>query len=288
MESHWGKFRAGASGNLFGLAMLCGLWPLTLLGQLEVPAQRTPQAVFGGGARQVSVVFRNRSDQDAEADIRIRILQASSGTAAPLKQVPWKRLRMLGGQTVIESATLTIPTVRAETRLVCQWLEVNGRVLGKTDLFVYPEGLLKGLKPLLAGGPIGVWEPQDRLIGLLKGAAIEVMDLQNSGLEDFGGRLAIIGPFSAQAQMPSELAGRLKKLAQKGVSIVWLLPPDSPQKEPMLSAFQIYDAGPGTVLVAAADLTPDLVENPRSQLQLIRLAENALSPQPKPFPFLPE
>jgi len=268
--------------------MVCGLWPMTLLGQFEVPAQRMPQAVFGGGARQVTVVFRNRSDRDAEADIRIRILQASSGTVAPISQVPWKRLRILGGQTVLESATVTIPTVRAETRFVCQWIEASGRVLGKTDLFVFPDGLLKGLKPLLADGPIGVWEPEDRLIGLLKGAAIEVLDLQNSSLEDFRGRLAIIGPFSAQAQTPPELAGRLKKLAQKGVSIVWLLPPDSPQKEPMLSAIQIYDAGPGTVLVAGADLTPELPENPRSQLQLIRLAENALSPQPKPFPFLPE
>jgi hypothetical protein len=174
MESPWSKFRAGASRNLFGLALLCGLWSMTVLGQLEVPAQQTPQAVFGGGARQVSVVFHNRSDQDAEADIRIRILQASSGTAA------------------------------------------------------------------------------------------------------------------AHAQIPPELSGRLKKLAQKGLSIVWLLPPDSPQKEIMLSAFEIYDTEPGTVLVAAADLTPDLSENPRSQLQLVRLAETVLSPQPKPFPFLPD
>jgi hypothetical protein len=244
-----------------------------------------PRFLFGGGRCQVPVTFHNPLSKDVEADLRIRVLQVSSATATPIDQVPWKRVQVLGGQTIIESATLTLPSVNAETRFVLQWVENTNRVIGRTELLVQPPGLLGALKPLLGDEPLGVWDPGNQLKTLFKDAGMEVLDLENSGLEDFRGRLAIIGPFGLKTQKPEGLASRIKRLAEKGVAVVWLQPPLGPQKEITPSFYQVREA-PGSVVIVEAALVSDLPTSPQSQLNLIRFAELAMHPKLSRLPFL--
>ncbi len=276
---------AEARRNFFASAALCFFWPITTFGQLEVVAQKETQAFFGGGPRQVAVTFHNPSGKQVETDLRIRVLQVSSVTAAPLELVSWKRLQVLGEQTITESARLTLPTVNAQTRFVLQWVESTNRIIGRTELLVYPPGLLGALKPLLGDEALGAWDPENQLKTLLEDVGVGVIDLEDSGLQDFHGRLAIIGPFRSKAQMPPGLASQIKRLAEKDVAIVWLLPPMRTQKEITPSFYQVRE-GPGTVVVVEAELASGLVESPQSQLNLIRFVELALHPEPNRLPRL--
>jgi hypothetical protein len=250
---------------------------------LEVVPDKEPQRVFAGEGRKVPVLLHNSGADPVEAVLRTRLYQASSATAAPLGEASWKKLTILPGQTVLESATLAFPSIKAETRFLVQWLEATNNVIGTTEVSAYPADLLKVLKPMLGDEPLGVLDPQNQLKPLLKAVAVECQDLEDTGLEDYRGKLAIIGPFQSRVQMQEGLANRVKTLAEKGVGVVWIQPP--PQKRPELKpSFYTVPEGKGAVVVVQAGLVADLVENPQSRLNLIELARLALRPQPLQLP----
>jgi hypothetical protein len=203
-----------------------------------------------------------------------------------LGEAPWKKLPVLPGQTVLESATLTFPSVKAETRFLVQWLEGTNTLIGTTEVLVYPPDLLKELKPLLGEEPLGVFDPQNQLKPLLKAAAVECQDLEDTGLENFHGKLAIIGPFSTRAQMRESHANRsVKALAQKGAAVVWIQPP--PAKRAQLKpSFYTVPEGKGAVVVVQPDLVANLAVSPQAQLNLIQFARVALHPEPAQLPNL--
>src|ERR1035438_2982523 len=97
------------------LAVVC-CWPLAGPAQLQLMPDVQSQRGFAGDARKVTVVWHNAGDKTVEAEIRARMLQTSSATAVQLSERPWKKLQILPGQTVVESAQLDFPIVKAETR----------------------------------------------------------------------------------------------------------------------------------------------------------------------------
>jgi hypothetical protein len=264
---------------------LAGAMPVTAYGQLELFTNREAQCVFAGDARKISLVWHNAGDKTTAVEIRSRLYQTSFATTVFLNEAPWKELQVLPQQTVLESAQLDFPAVKAETKFLVQWIENSNPVLGKTEVLVYPTNLLGELKPLLGEDNLGVLDPNNELKPLLKRNGVAFLDLEEMPLEDFQGRLAIIGPFQSKAQMSDGLAAQIKMLAKKNAAVVWLRPP--PEKRDKLSpSFYFVMENTNAVVVAQADLISNLPENPQSQMNLIYFCKLAMNPAPLSLPNL--
>jgi hypothetical protein len=245
-----------------------------------------PQWVFSAKERRITILLHNPVANPVEADLRIRLYQASSATATPVSEASWKKLTVLPGQTVLESAPVTFPAVKAETRFLVQWLDGTNKVIGVTEVLAYPPALLKDLKPLAGEDPLGVLDPLNQLKPLLKAATVECVDLEDSGLENYHGRLAIIGPFQSRAQIREDLPKRIKALAQNGCAVVWIEPLPERKRKELKPSFYLVPEGKGAVVVVQADQVANLGENPKVQLNLIQLARLALQPEPPRLPHL--
>jgi hypothetical protein len=269
-----------------GVIPLICLLPMTVAAQLQVLPDQRPQRVFAGRERNIAVRFNNPAATLVAADLHTRLHQASSATAAPVAEAAWKKLQVLPGQTVLESVALDFPAVKAETQFVIQWMEGTNKVLGTTSVLAYPPDLLKELKPLLEEEPLGAFDPQNQLKPLLKAAGVETQDLEDAGLENYTGKLAIIGPFKSNAQMRESLANRnVRALAQRGVAVAWIEPPPE-KRQPLKPSFYTVPERKGTVVVVQPDLLARLAESPQAQLNLIRLARLAVHPEPLALPDL--
>lgn len=263
-------------------------WLLILLlaragqAQLQVVSDCRPQAVFGGKEQKIAVQFRNVGTQPLESALRIVLLQTSTATAARISEWPWKKLLVLPGQTVLETAAVSFPAVRAETRFLLQWI-TGGSVIGQTEVFVYPTNLLAQLKVLAGDEPLGVFDPADTLKPLLRTQVVKFSDLVEAGTDKFHGKLAVFGPFESKSQMRLSLRDDIRVLAKRGVAVVWLLPP--PEKRvPLKPSFYTVRESDGAVVVAAHGLVVQLAERPEAQLDLLRLAEESVHPMPLALP----
>jgi hypothetical protein len=275
--------------KLIWLTLAFGLigWSLPAQNRLQVVQDLAPVHVFAGGARQIDAQFRNAGEQTVDADMRAVLSQASSATVVRISDTPWKKLRVLPGQTVVESAKLDFPPVKTETRFLIQWVAGASNVVGRTEVLVYPTNLLQELKSLAGEdeNALGFYDPQNQLKPLLKLVVVEFADLEDVGLEGFKGKLAIVGPFATKKQMREGLPTQVESLAKKGVSVVWFQPP--PEKRGKLQpSFYAVPVGESSVVVAQAELVANLSENPQSQLNLIQLARLALRPEPPRLPHL--
>ena len=266
---------------------LLGALAGTARGELQVVPVSEPVRVFAGVARTFPVVWRNTSDSAVTAEVRTRLLQTSSATTVTIGEWPWKKLQALRGQTITERATLDFPAVKAETRFVIQWLESTNRVLGSTEVLVYPTNLLAELKTLAGEdeSALGIFDPQKQIGPLLKTLKLDFADLEETGVESFRGRLAIIGQFASRRQTPRDLGERVEKLARKGVGVVWIQPPPE-ARDPIKPSFYGVPFGSNAVVVAQAAMVSDLSERPQSQLNLIHFARQALNPEPIQLPRL--
>ena len=137
------------SHNTWLLLGIACCWPGAARAQLQLLPDQEPQRVFAGEARKITVTWHNAGDKAVDAEMRIRLYQTSSATAAPLSEKAWRKIEILPGQTVLESASLDFPAVNAETRFLIQWLEGTNQVVGRTEGQVYPTNLLAELKTLL-------------------------------------------------------------------------------------------------------------------------------------------
>lgn len=265
---------------------VAGAWPLLADAQVQVLGNREPLCVFAGEACNVSVTFANPGNEPFQADVQTRMFQASSATAAPLGGGPWKKLQVLPRQTVVDAAPLSFPAVNAATKFLVQWVAGTNDLLGITEVWVYPTNLLWELKPMTDERGPGLFDPRNQLKPLLKNLKVHFTDLEGGGLDDFAGKLAIIGPFDSAAQLWPELPGQIKALAKRDVAVVWLLPPAEKTDAPAPSFYTIM-AGTNAVVVAQASLVPRLPDNPRAQLNLLCLCKQALKPEPLQWPVLP-
>jgi len=264
-------------GKNLVLAILL-LFSLPAFSQLELLPERAPVSIFGGGTRKIVTMWQNPTDSLLEVGVRFKLYQASSATAAPFKDIFWKTLQVLPGQTVLESALVRFPHVNAETQFIIQWIADSKQILGKIDVLVYPHDLLKEMKPLAGDDSIGLFDPADILKPLFRTLSIDLTDLQDIGLDQFHGRLAILGPFESTTQMPETFEQNVKAMARKSASVVWLQAPRHPH-EFLKPSFCILHEGRGTIVLAQADLAANLLENPESQLNLVQLARMAVHPE---------
>ena len=160
------------------MRILRAIWwaafPLMVCAELEWVPDGTPQSVFGGADRKIRVAFANPTGRTIQTNLRTRLYQASSATAMPLGPArTWKEIEVPPGQTVMESVSLAFPAVNAKTRFLVQWLDTRGRMLGPTEVSVYPTNLLGELEALAGEAPPGLLDPQDRLKPLLLRARID-------------------------------------------------------------------------------------------------------------------
>lgn len=256
-----------------------GVWAaqVDLLTPVEIPR------VFAGAARSIAVSFQNHSDTVTEASLRLRLWQTSSEIAVNLWDTPWKTLKLLPGQTILDVVQISFPPVKAETRFLIQWIEGASNVVGKTEVLVYPTNLLARLKTLAGDEPVGVFDPGEQLKPLVRSSTVEFQDLIEDGTDKFHGKLAIFGPFETKSQMRVSLKNEIRALAKRGVAVVWLLPP--PEKRALIKpSFYVVREAAGAVVVAAHGMVAQLAERPEAQLNLLRLAEQALHPTPLDLP----
>lgn len=258
--------------------VLIMLLPLSLSARLEVVVPETMPAVFGGGARRIPVVLHNAGSEDDDVTLRLRLLQASSATVMPVDGTPWKRMRILAGQTVLESITLVFPSVRATTMFLVQFVDEQAHAFGLLEVMAFPTNLLEELRPLSRGLSLGVLDPQNKLKPLLTRLGVPHEDLEKSTWEHFTGRLAIIGPFASAEQMPAGTAKTASLVARRGTSLVWILPPVGREPKPESSDFPL-SLGAGHAVVVTARSLERLEDNPVAQLNLVRLCRLALNPR---------
>ena len=276
------NFRAPKNFSL-PLVPLLAIASVSARAQLEVLPDKQPQQIFSGDGRKITVKFLNVGGKNFESGIVVRLSQTSSATTVLVSETPWKKLQVLAGQTVIETAALNFPAVKAETRFLVQWADSQRKVLGTTTALIYPPDLLKQLKPLAGDEPLGVFDPQNQLKPLLKSNAVEFADLEDSGVGTFSGKLAIIGPFESKSQMRDSLADYIKTVANKGAAIVWIQPPPT-KRDKLEPSFYTVAEGKGAVVVVQPDLVSTLPESPQSQLNLIHFCNLALHPEPIHLP----
>jgi hypothetical protein len=271
--------------NTWILLMIACCRPGMARAQLQLVTNMEPQQVFFGGGKRISVTFHNLGGKIFGGEIRARIFQTSSWTAVQLYEVPWEKLQVLPQQTILESARLDFPAVKAETKFLVQWLEDSNHVLGMTPILVYPTNLFQTLQSFLSETNFGVFDPGNRLKPLLKAQGIKFVDLAEIKLDDFSGQLAVIGPFQSQAQVPDGLGNRIETIAKKNVAVVWIQPP---RKKPgnLQPSFYSVQKSQTAVVVVQPDLVSDLADNPQSQLNLIYFCRLALNPQTPALPDL--
>ena len=159
---------------------------------------------------------------------------------------------------MLETYSTTFPAVRAATRFQIEWIGI-----GRTDIFVYPDNLLKKLGALAGEKPLGLLDPDNQLRPSLKQAGVDFSDLETDSLD---ARLTIV--WSDTTELPELITKRVKD----GMAVVWIRKPTS------VAAYAVR-LGTGTVVVASTSSVSPLADSPMAQLNLIRFAELALEPE---------
>jgi hypothetical protein len=251
--------------------------------RLDVRSEPESPAVFCGPERLIRLVLRNTGATPVSLELHARVHQLSSATAVHLGDITCKRLNVLAGQTVLDSVSLSFPDVRGETRFLVQWVEATNRVLGTTEVLVYPPDLLNELKTLAGDRGVGVFDSLDVVRPLLRLVRAEFVDLSETGFDRFSGKLAIIGPFAPEAGISGDLVNRIDALAHRGVGLVWIQAPPGPSGK-LRPSFYAVPTGKGTVVVVQDAVLSDLRHQPRAQLNLLHLCGLALDPEPPRLP----
>jgi hypothetical protein len=251
--------------------------------QLRVTALGATPCLFSGAQASLPVLVSNSTEHVFDSEVRLRIYQTTEAIAAVHQDRAWKTLRVSPGQTVLESWVVDIPAVNAETRFLVQFLLGTNTVLGTVDLRAFPTNLLHELQVLAENTPIAVLDPTSVIQPTLSTNGLQLEDLEQTGLNSFTGKLAIIGPFSATKDIPRDFLVRVKALAKRGTGIVWIQP--SPSKnDPLEPSFYCMSEGRGQIVVVQAGLVSKLGLNPQSQLNLVYFCRLALRPQSLQLP----
>jgi hypothetical protein len=235
---------------------VAALWPLTATAQIQLVPEADPPAVFAARPQNLRITLRNVGETTATSDVQTLLFQLSSATTLPIgKARPWKTIRILPGQTVLETLTLEFPAVRSASRFR---VELPG--IGSMEVIVYPNDLLRRLNTLAGDQPLGVYDPDGQLKPLLKHAAIRMADFE---IEPTDSKLAVV--WSSAAYLPDSIVSRVKT----GMATVWIRPSAIP------TTYAVHQ-GAGVVVVAPASTVRGLPDSPLAQLNLIRDAELAL------------
>lgn len=250
--------------------------------QLELIRNDQVQTVFGGRTEIVQLIWHNAGGLTENAQVSAKIVQASSATTVAVGETPGIVVRVLPGQTVIETAAILFPPVRAETRFLIQWVEETNRVLGVSDILVYPTNLLQELKPLSGNSEIGVFDPKNELKPLLQAESIDFIDLESTSLTEFQGKLAVL-MLSVETQEKIWLQ-QIKQVISKRVGVVYI-EPSHQHGGPIRPTFYSVLGNQAALVIVQPQMLSGLSEDPQSQLNLIQFCRLARNPT---LPALPE
>jgi hypothetical protein len=270
-----------SAARIIGLAM--ALLTCRALAQLQVLPGDGPQVFFSGTGRSVEVMFRNPGDAPLETFLSTRLFQLSSSTAMPVGQsAPWKRLVILGGQTVLEMVPRNFPSVRAATKFEIRWLDETAKSLGHTSVMVYPTNLLSELTEIAGVKPPGVFDPRQQLTPLLRALRIEFIDLnEGQRMETFDGRLAILNSFNADNSGPHTLKKRASMLSARGVNVVLSAPvaekADDVLRPAWLARPTIINTGRARIVIVPAESVAGIATNVLAQQTLLHGARLAVT-----------
>ncbi len=259
-------------------------WQAQAGGQLEILTTAQPLSVFSGNSRIISMVFSNSSGNDFVGEIRVRNFQATSAIAALVSDALLKKIEVPANETVLETAALDFPQMKAKAKFLVQWQEDTNRIIGISEVLVYPTNLLQALR-MADKSDFGVFDPNNLLKPLLSAQGIKFIDLGEMNLTNFTGKLAVIGPFESKAQEPDNLAKSILAIARNNVAVVWMQPP-AKENDKLQPSFYPVRKRETAVIVAQDDLVADLAENPQSQLNLVSLCHLAMDPPPAALPDL--
>jgi hypothetical protein len=265
------------------LAWLAGWNGLEAFAQFQVVTDPDRPRVFAARTNALAVRVHYAGAQAATASFSVRLIQLNSATTIRIGDFPWKQMSLLPGQTILDVAQVGFPAVNAETRFLVQWFQGVSNVVGRAEALVYPTNLLARLKLLAGDDPLGVFDPTDEVKPLLRSLAVAFQDLVEDGTDKYRGQLAIFGPFESKAQMRASLKDDIRSLAKRGVAVVWLQPL-SRTSVPLKPSFYVVREAEGAIVVAEHGLVAHLAERPEAQLNLLRLAEEALHPTPLDLP----
>jgi hypothetical protein len=276
------------SGSFFGMAAR-GAWVqvgmriawllITTAGYSQIVAAEIEVVTgsdlqcFGGGERTVPVSFRNPTSHPVTASLRYRLFQSTSGLLAPIGPTQeWKAITIGLGQTVTDTLSLNLPSVKGPARFSVVW-SAGETKLGSVRLHVFQPGLLQALAPLAGDGRIGLVDPAGRLASALGEVRFELL-AEPESVAAFEGKLLLVAPLTATNRIAG-LSAALKRRAAAGTGIVWLRP--SGEGDPALAgSLYVLELEQGRLVVADASLLEDLSQSPTAQLRLVTLAELAL------------
>lgn len=264
-----------------------GCWSAHSQPKLMMVPSAEPQCVFGGSKANVKMVFQNTGDANFSGEMAMKLFLTSSSTVAPLDERHWKKLNVLASQTITESAPLEMPKVERAVKVLIQWIAPAGHIAGNTELIVYPTNLLLELKLLLGGdgANFGVLDPHHQFKSAFETSGIKFVDLAETELGGFAGRLALVGPCNPDDPEWNGLAERIQAVAKKGTPVVWI---QRPQRDEGGAAPSYYVAlqNRTAVVVAQPELVANIVDNPRSQINLLHFCKLALLPETPALPNL--
>jgi hypothetical protein len=114
------------------------------------------------------------------------------------------------------------------------------------------------------------------------------VDLGNTILENFRGKLAIVGSFESKTQMDPMLPSKIKTLAENSVAVVWVQPSPNgsfcSEREELQPSFYEVPENQHAAIIVQPEMVANLAGNPQSQLNLIYFCKLALRPQPLTLP----
>jgi len=247
--------------------------------QIECPSVTLPLLVFGGAARPVEWRACNAGTEERTVNLHFRLWQASSSTGMPVGELRnAKSVRILSGQTVIETVPVEFPAVQKATDFVVRWTEAGGKALSATRVLLLPADFLKQFSALTAGEPVVVFDPEQELGPLLERQGVAHVDLSDAPQAEAAHRLAVVGPFSYSSKETRSRPLELETLAKHYRAVVWVEAPSSRGSGPG-SALRVIVRNGRTVVVVPSAHVSNLSESAAAQWQLVQAATFALEPQ---------
>ena len=132
---------------------------------------------------------------------------------------------------------------------------------------------------------LGVLDPHNQLKPALKHSGIHFVDLEQTEMDSFHGKLAMVGPCGPDDPEWRGLADRIARLAKNGTPVVWIqLPP--PKRDKMWPSYFMVPENTNAVVMVRPELVADLPDHPQSQLNLIYFCKLAMQPEPFRLPEL--
>lgn len=259
------------------IIFLFGLWPAVLWGQLTLNPEPGIQAAFCAEPVKLKVGFSNPKNEVTKTPLRTRVYQKSSATLMPVGEIqPWKEVRLLEGQSVIETVSITFPEIKAPTRFQVHVLGEQ-TLIGKVEVDVYPPNLLKQISLLLGESKLAIFDPQNHLKPSFVKAGIAFEDLQSgTELDVFQGKLAIFN-LTPPTQRPSqEFEAHVHQIIKRGIAVIWIRPETENHQLPAPLTMVMREGIESGVLIKTRECFN--LSEPSAQMSLLYLAGIALTP----------